>query len=100
MGKLRAIASRLRAECPEIEDVRLFGSLARGDHTGASDVDVLIVVRDVSAPSPPERALRYLPYFDLPIGTDVIVLTCAEEAQRLAADDPFVKAASSEGIRL
>ena len=41
LAQLRAIAAQIRREC-DVEDVRVFGSLARGDATGTSDVDVLI----------------------------------------------------------
>ena len=42
LTRLRQIASRLQKEHPEVAEVRLFGSLARGDQTGTSDVDILI----------------------------------------------------------
>lgn len=43
---LRLFAERLRAAYPrQIEDVRLFGSKARGDATKYSDVDVLVVLK-------------------------------------------------------
>ena len=44
---LKDIAKRLRAvEVENLVSVRAFGSRVRGDHTGWSDFDVLVVVRD------------------------------------------------------
>ena len=43
LARLATIATRIRARHPEVREVRLFGSLARGDQTGTSDADLLIV---------------------------------------------------------
>lgn len=86
---LHQIATRLRAERSEVEEVRLFGSLARQDHTGASDADVLIVLSGTPELDPARRSLAYLPYFDLPVGTDLLVFTRAEIEACLSAGDPF-----------
>ena len=72
LSRLREAVVRLRAECPEVDEVRLFGSLARGDQTGLSDVDILIVLHDTCQPDPVLRTRAYLPYFDLDRGVDII----------------------------
>lgn len=78
LERLRAIAQRIRAEHPEAAEVRLFGSLARGDQTGTSDIDILIVLDDDVEADPVRRALVFMPYFDLERGTDILVYTRTE----------------------
>jgi predicted nucleotidyltransferase len=65
-----------------VDQVRLFGSLARGDATGLSDVDILILLRRALESDPHRRILTFLPYFDLPRNTDLLVYTLAELEQR------------------
>lgn len=93
---LRAIARRIRAEHPEAAEVRLFGSLARGDQTGTSDIDILIVLERTLEVDPVRRALTFLPYFDLERGTDILVYTRAE----LAAGSRAVQRLWRESILL
>lgn len=76
---LRDSASRLKAVCPEVQEVRLFGSLARGDHTGTSDADILLILSQ-SPLNPVERLKRYLPFFDLALAVDVLPFTESEMA--------------------
>jgi uncharacterized protein len=85
LARLRENAEALRAARPEVADVRVFGSIARGEQTGDSDVDVLVVVSDnPRGPELLERISDYLTYFDLPIGVDLLV--CSEERAKQAAD--------------
>ncbi|MCX8024508.1 MAG: nucleotidyltransferase domain-containing protein [Thermanaerothrix sp.] len=60
MTRLHQIIARLRAERPEVLDVHLFGSLARGDATAFSDVDLLTLTRADDETDPIQRILRYL----------------------------------------
>ncbi|MBC7253360.1 MAG: nucleotidyltransferase domain-containing protein [Actinobacteria bacterium] len=73
IGELRS-AARLKDSCPEVKEVRLVGSLARGDHTGTSDADVLVVLRE-SRLNPVERLRRYIPFFDSGLGVDILPFT-------------------------
>ncbi len=51
-----AFARRARAELGErIVHIILYGSRARGDYTEDSDIDVLVVVRDIDAKEADER---------------------------------------------
>jgi predicted nucleotidyltransferase len=89
LARLRENAEALRAARPEVADVRVFGSIARGEQTGDSDVDVLVVVSDnPRGPELLERISDYLTYFDLPIGVDLLV--CSEERAKQAADGAAV----------
>ena len=90
LARLRAIATRLCAEHPEVSSVRVFGSLARGDQVGTSDADVLIVLRGGAQEDPWEQVRKFQPYFDLPIGVDVLVFSEEQIARRLQAADAFI----------
>ena len=85
LARVRAAAERLVARRPDVVQVTLFGSLARGDARPGSDADLLIIVRGDPGPFL-ERPLGLAPYFDgLGVGCDLFVYT-EPEAARLAAD--------------
>lgn len=100
LAVLRAIAGQLCAEQPEVESVRLFGSTARGDQVGTSDVDVLIVLRGGGQIDPLQQIRRFYPYFDLPVGVDLLVYTEEEVARRLQDGDAFVTRMWEESVAL
>jgi predicted nucleotidyltransferase len=100
LARLRQAATRLQAEHPEVEQVRLFGSLARGDATGLSDIDILILLRHTSDSDPHRRILTFLPYFDLPRSTDVLVYTRSELERRLSERDRFAHRVWNESVPL
>jgi predicted nucleotidyltransferase len=99
IGRLRQIARSLRAEHPEVTDVRLFGSLARGDQTGTSDVDVIIVLDRSSEADHQRRILTFLPYFVLPRGVDCLVYT-RSELEGLRKDHRFLQRIWNESFSL
>lgn len=83
---------------PEVEEVWLYGSLARGDAVPGSDADLLVLLRD----SPLrflERPLIYQLDF-CGIGTDVLVYTQAELNRMQNAGNHFFQTVRSEGICL
>ncbi|MGH2352060.1 MAG: nucleotidyltransferase domain-containing protein [Chloroflexota bacterium] len=90
---VRAIADRR----PEVEEVVLFGSLARGDATPGSDADLLVVLSS-SDVSFLHRIPRYLPA-DCGIGVDVFPYTRDELASRLATSPRWAREVA-EGIVL
>jgi len=96
LARLSAIAGQICTAHPDVRSVRVFGSIARGDQVGTSDVDVLIVLHGSEQKSALERIRRFYPYFDLPIGVDVLVYTEDEIARRLQAGDAFVTRAWEE----
>ncbi|MFW9914518.1 MAG: nucleotidyltransferase domain-containing protein [Candidatus Thorarchaeota archaeon] len=78
--------------------VLLFGSLARGNYTGSSDADLLIIAEKAS-----DRHLdRYSEFLDptLPIEISPIVLKRKECKKRLVAADPFLATAISQSLFL
>jgi predicted nucleotidyltransferase len=100
LAELRQIAGRIFADHPEVAEIRLFGSLARGDHLGTSDVDVLILLHHTAEPDPVRRILAFLPYFNLDRGSDLLVYSLAELEGRLEAGDLFINRIWSESIPL
>lgn len=93
-------ARRIYAERPDVAQVRVFGSLARGDQVGTSDIDVLILLHEGDAQDPLKQTRAFSVYFDLPIGVDVLVYTQAQLARRLAAGDAFVQRMWEESLAL
>ena len=63
LKNLRESALRLVREKPEVEEVRLFGSLAEGRAVPGSDADILLVLGKEEG-SFWERPLKYLNYFE------------------------------------
>ena len=57
---LRKSIKELRERYPEIEQVILFGSFARGEAVPGSDIDLLIILKD-SKLTFLERIVRYIP---------------------------------------
>jgi predicted nucleotidyltransferase len=70
LTRLEQIARKIITEHREVKEVRLFGSLARGDQVGTSDVDILIILENDQVYSPLEQVRDYYPFFNLPIGVD------------------------------
>ncbi len=83
---------------PEIEEVWLFGSLARGDAAPGSDADLLIVLNDSSLPFL-DRSVRYHPD-GCGVGVDVFAYTRAEVAQMQTEGHAFLQRALAEGVCL
>lgn len=92
---LKQAVTTLAVEHPEIDEVWLFGSLARGDAVPGSDADLLIVLRD-SKQAFLERLPSYQPDY-CGIGVDVLAYTRDELAQMKAAGNPLWQQVRSEG---
>lgn len=95
----RNIADRIRAAVPEVAEVLLFGSRARGDARPDSDVDlVLIVPGEPDRRSVAVRARRGL--WGLGIGFDLLVLT-REDWQALQQSSAWYdRQLTREAVRL
>lgn len=96
----RRLALQAAARDPRITRVVLFGSLATGRATIASDADLMVVLRDH-----PLRAIERIPeYLELfrggPLGVDVFPYTEAEVACRIAEGHPFQARIEAEGVEL
>lgn len=98
-----AFVGRVRERFDDVvETVLLYGSVARGEQRGVgSDVDLLVVLRDGSAASEFEEAIRDLAYdVELEYGVvlSLIVLTNTEYERR--AGRPFFEHVRRDAERL
>jgi predicted nucleotidyltransferase len=100
INRLRDRARALIESNSDVREVRLFGSLARGDAHPGSDADLFIVLREGAAPFL-ERIPDLARHFTgVGIGCDVIAYT-ESERDALAADrQAFARAVLDEGIVL
>jgi predicted nucleotidyltransferase len=96
--ELEAAVSEMKAQHPEIEQVLLFGSLARGDAVPGSDADLLVVLASADVPFL-ERIPSYTPV-GLSVGIDVFPYTREEIDRMLAEGRPFIQQILSEGLVL
>jgi predicted nucleotidyltransferase len=97
---LRERARELVEQRADVVEVRLFGSLARGDAKPGSDADLFIVVRD-KAPSFLERIPPLARHFTgIGIGCDVIAYTESERDALVEHADAFARAVFDEGMVL
>lgn len=96
-----AFTERVRDELGEVvEDVHLFGSVARDVATADSDVDVLVVVADDADFASVDDQLLAIAYdvqleFGVPI--EVHTLSHSEFARRRERGDPFIRTVLEEG---
>ena len=76
LRRLKEVAEEASRVFPSIVEVRLFGSLAKGEETGLSDADLLIVTESQNE-NPIERMKPYFSFFSdrVDIGIDMIVTT-------------------------
>lgn len=76
ISRLKEIARESLTVFPEIREIRLLGSLAKGEETGLSDADIFLLV-DSGEKNPIERMKPYFNFFSERIGLaiDMIVAT-------------------------
>jgi predicted nucleotidyltransferase len=96
--KLKIVARQMKARHPEIEQVLLFGSLARGEAVPGSDADLLVILSSTTQPLM-ARIPHYLPV-GLPLGVDVFPYTQEEIDRMLAEGNSFIRHAVQEGVAL
>jgi predicted nucleotidyltransferase len=100
LARLRERARSLLEQRPDVLEVRLFGSLARGAARPGSDADLFVILRNGARPFL-DRIPDLARYFEgIGIGCDVIAYT-ESECQALAErHDAFARAVLDEGIPL
>lgn len=99
--KLKTKADQILKDFGEVEEVVLFGSLARGDEGTDSDADILIALSNSSYKRYFDRIPRYavlFAQFDIPV--DVFPYTCAELNRMQKKGNTFIQAMLDEGISL
>lgn len=74
INTLKIVAVQAKQKFPEIIEIWLFGSFAKGEATGISDIDIFIVAQ-TKIDNPLERIKPYYNYFSdcLKIAVDIIV---------------------------
>lgn len=95
---LDAYVGSLVREHPEVDEVILFGSVAKGTAVPGSDVDLLLVLSTADRPFL-DRMPRFLPT-GFPVGVDVFPYTRAEIERMRAEGNRFVDTALREGVTL
>ena len=100
MARLAEGARTMLAERREVVEVRLFGSMARGDARPGSDADLLVVLRETPVPFL-DRSPLLSPYLrEVGVGCDIFAYTEAELTRLRSEGNPLVRAADAEGISL
>ena len=85
---------------PDVVEVRLFGSLARGEGHPGSDADLFVVLRDGAAPFLERLADLAGEFGGMGIGCDVIAVTESESQALKARDGAFARPVFVEGLSL
>jgi predicted nucleotidyltransferase len=93
---LRGVVDRL-VQGLHPDRIYLFGSQARGQAGEASDIDLLVVVRDSDLPRHRREALSYDLLWGLKTPVDVIVLTQAEFQRASRVKTSLASTVQAEG---
>lgn len=100
VARLRERALRLLERRPDVLEVRLVGSLARGDALPGSDADLVVLLRD-GAPPFRERMPDLARHFAaVGVGCDLLPYTESEWRTMRAEAGRFVRTALAEGVVL
>jgi hypothetical protein len=98
VARLRELAAEVGGARPEVAEIRLYGSLARGERNPWADADWLVVLDATDVPFR-DRAPRYKPSGS-PVPMDLTVCTRAELERELAAGNRFVASIMRESVVL
>jgi predicted nucleotidyltransferase len=97
LDRLRERAQAVLARRPDVVEIRLFGSLARGEARPGSDADLFVVLRD-GAPGLMERVTSLAREFSgVGIGCDVIAYTESEARALAKRRNAFARVVFEEG---
>ena len=97
---VRRLGERARAlleHRPDVIEVRIFGSLARGEGRPGSDADIFVVVRDGAGPFLERSSDLARAFEGAGVGCDVIVYTESEAQAASARHDAFARVVFLEG---
>jgi predicted nucleotidyltransferase len=98
MKAITRLVDDLSQKHPEIEEIYLFGSLARDEAVPGSDADILIVLTD-SPLSFMDRMTIYMPS-SFPVGVEVFPYTRREMETMIEQGNYFLKSAKKDSILL
>jgi len=100
---LAALAERARgllASQPEVVEVRLFGSLARGNARPGSDADLFVRLSGATSAFLPRSAELARAFEGVGVGCDVLAFTEAEWRRMRSEGRRIVEAVEREGLVL
>jgi predicted nucleotidyltransferase len=98
---LRACAERLLEHRTEVQAVHLFGSFASNRATPRSDADILVEIRDRSAPLKDDILTEAAGLFlEAPVPVDLFVMTSTALAQGRTRGRGIAGAVEREGVLL
>ena len=98
---LKILATRAKSCNPEIVEISLFGSIARGDYSRYSDGDLLVILSGDKRERMMERIPYYLKLFlDAPVPVDVLPYTQKELKHMLQEDNLFIQKILKERLIL
>ena len=98
---IRRLRERL-LQWPDLEGAWLFGSVARGDADGQSDIDILIVAHDLDAPDLHANLAQLQADVRSWTGNDVQLVEHTPESWRklVRSKNPLVERMRSDGVSL
>lgn len=97
---LKNASRRIKESYSIVNRVLLFGSFAKGNYTPESDVDIVIVVKQINEPFL-ERSDPFLNFFnELPFDINLMVYTEEEIEKMLAEGNCFIKNVLAEAFDL
>lgn len=100
INELKRIAIKIKSDEKEnLVDIILFGSIAKGTHTGTSDVDIVIILKECNL-NLFERIRKFLKYFDINIGVDLLVYTKKEFEKMKDEKNPLILEIISSDISI
>ena len=89
-----AVVEVLKSDRPDVKEIYLFGSLARGVPTPRSDVDLLIIAEG-------SEAAAFYPYFlSVSIPVEIYVMTPESFQRKKESGKGIVGAVVHKGVRL
>jgi len=100
IARLRERARGLLERRTDVVEVRLFGSLARGEAHPGSDADLFVVLRDGAGPFLDRVPGIAREFGGVGVGCDVIVYTESETRALRTRHDAFARAVFEEGFTL
>lgn len=100
INELKRIALKIKSDEKEnLVDIILFGSIAKGTHTGTSDVDIVIILKECNL-NLFERIRKFLKYFDIEVGIDLLVYTENEFEKMKEEKNPLILEIITSGISI
>lgn len=100
MARLRERAQALLERRPDVIEVRLFGSLARGTARPGSDADLFVIVQDGAPPFLSRLPSLAQAFGGVGVGVDVVAFAESEARELARRGSAFARAVFDEGVSL